>query len=270
MSDQRVVLITGASSGVGQTTARLLSRRGDRVFGTSRQPVGTPATSGVQMLALDVRSDASASACVRQVIDQAGRIDVLINNAAYEQAGAVEEVSLDEARAQFETNFFGVMRMIRAALPFMRERKQGRIVNVSSYSGVSSIPFLGVYSASKAAVEGYSEALRMEVRPFDIHVSVTEAGFLKTPMMDKRQVPGATIADYDPWRQRAFKAIRGMEETSPGPELVAEAIADILASRSPRFRYLIGPQARSSSRLRWLLPEALFEDGKRRIFRLDG
>lgn len=270
MADPRVVLITGASSGVGQTSARVLAQRGNRVFGTSRRAAGAQVTSGVQMLPLDVRSDDSVSACVKQVVDQAGRLDVLINNAAYELAGAVEEVSLEEARAQFETNFFGVARMVQAVLPSMRQRRQGLIINVSSYSGVSAIPFLGVYSASKSALEGYSEALRMEVRPFNIHVSVTEAGFLKTPMMDKRQVSAVRIGDYDPWRQRALVAIREMEEKSPGPELVADTIARILASEKPRFRYLIGRQARSSSRLHWLLPEALFENGKRKVFRLDG
>jgi NAD(P)-dependent dehydrogenase (short-subunit alcohol dehydrogenase family) len=270
MSDQTVALITGASSGVGQSTARLLSEGGYRVFGTSRNPTGTRAIPGVQMLALDVCSDDSVSACVKEVIDRAGRIDVLINNAAYELSGAVEEVSLEEAQSQFDTNFFGVVRMVRAVLPFMRQRKQGRIINVSSFSGVSSIPFLGVYSASKAAVEGYTEALRMEVRPFNIQVSVTEAGFLKTPMMDKRLVPATTIGEYDPWRQRAFARIRELEESAPGPEIVATTIRNILASKKPRFRYLIGPQARNTSRLLWLLPEALYEDGKRKVFRLDG
>src|SRR5215813_2912337 len=188
MSNQKVVLITGASSGVGQATARLLSENGYRVFGTSRNPAGARAIPTVEMLALDVRSDASVSACVTAVVKQAGRVDVLVNNAAYELAGALEEISLEEAKAQFETNFFGVVRMVKAVLPSMRQQRQGQIINVSSFSGLSAIPFLGIYSASKFALEGYTEALRMELKPFDIHVSLTEAAFLKTPMMDKRQV----------------------------------------------------------------------------------
>jgi short-subunit dehydrogenase len=119
---------------------------------------------------------------------EAGRIDVLVNNAAYEVAGALEEISIEEAKAQFETNFFGVVRMVKAVLPSMRQQKQGQIINVSSLSGLSSIPFMGIYSASKFALEGYTEALRLEVDPFNIRVSLTEAGFLKTPMMNKRQV----------------------------------------------------------------------------------
>src|SRR5262249_29501711 len=130
--------------------------------------------SGVEMLPLDVRDGDSVRSCVKAVLDKAGRIDVLINNAAYELSGALEETSLEEAKAQFDTNFFGVVRMVSAVLPSMRERRHGRIINVGSFSGVSAIPFMGMYSASKFALEGYSDALRMEVAPFDIHVSITE------------------------------------------------------------------------------------------------
>ena len=267
MSVQQVVLITGASSGVGQSTARLLSQHGYRVFGTSRSP--SRSESGVELVALDVRHDDSVASCVKTVLDKAGRIDVLINNAAYELSGALEETSIDESRAQFETNFFGIVRMVKAVLPSMRERRQGRIVNVGSFSGVSAIPFMGMYSASKFAVEGYSDALRMEVAPFNIRVSVTEAAFLKTPMMDKRQAAAAPVAAYDVWRQRAFNAFRAFEQTAPGPDMVAEALLDIVSSASPRLRYLIGPQAKSLSRLMRLLPAGMYEQGKRRAFKLD-
>jgi NAD(P)-dependent dehydrogenase (short-subunit alcohol dehydrogenase family) len=262
MSDQKVVLITGASSGVGQSTARLLSQKGYKVFGTSRNPAGAEAIPAVEMLALDVRSDTSVSACVTAVVNQVGRVDVLVNNAAYELAGAVEEISLEEAKAQFETNFFGVVRMVTAVLPSMRQQRQGQIINVSSLSGVTSIPFMGIYSASKFAVEGYTEALRMEVKPFNIHVSLTEAGFLKTPMMDKRQTPAARVNEYDPWRRAAFTAIRNQEEKGPGPQLVAEAILKIISSKTPRLHYLIGSQAKFISRLQWFLPEGAYERGK--------
>src|SRR5215831_16746314 len=194
MSNQRVILITGASSGVGQSTARLLSQKGYRVFGTTRNPASAEAIPTVEMLALDVRSDDSVAACVKAVANRVGRIDVLVNNAAYELAGAIEEISLDEAKAQFETNFFGVLRMVKAVLPSLRQQKQGQIINVSSLSGVSSIPFMGLYSASKFALEGYTEALRLEVAPLNIRVSLTEAGFLKTPMMHNRQVSAGRIA----------------------------------------------------------------------------
>ena len=269
MSDQKVVLITGASSGVGQSTARLLSQKGYRVFGTSRNPATTETVPAVEMLALDVRADDSVVACVKAVISQAGQLDVLVNNAGYELAGALEELSLDEAKAQFETNFFGVVRMIKAVVPKMRRQNSGQIVNISSLSGLTPIPFMGIYSASKFALEGYTEALRMEVKPFHIHVSQIEAGFLKTPMMDSRQVAAARITEYDPWRQRAFKAIREYEAKGPGPDLVAETVLKVIASHAPRLRYVIGQQAKSASLFRQLMPSALFEQAVRNVFRLD-
>ena len=222
--------------------------------------------AAVEMLPLDVRSDASVQACVQAVVNRGGRLDVLINNAGYELAGALEETSSEEARAQFETNFFGVVRMVDAVLPLMRRQKRGRIINVSSLSGLSAIPFLGIYSASKFALEGYTEALRHEVKPFNIHVSLTEAGFLKTPMMTHRQLAASRIAEYDHWRQRALDAIRAQEEKGPGPEAVAETLLEIVSSKTPRLRYLIGGQARSVARLRRFVPAGLYESGVRRTF----
>jgi short-subunit dehydrogenase len=221
------------------------------------------------MLALDVRADDSVADCVKAVSSRGGRLDVLVNNAGYELAGALEETSLDEAKAQFETNFFGVVRMVRAALPLMRQQKHGQIINISSLSGLSPIPFMGMYSASKFAVEGYTEALHLELKPLGIHVSQVEAGFLKTPMMDKRQVAAERIREYDPWRQRAFDAIREYEEKGPGPELVAETVLKIIAGHAPRLRYVIGRQAKIVTRLRQFFPEGVFEKGTRSTFRLD-
>jgi len=269
MSDQKVVLITGASSGVGQSTARLLSQKGYRVFGTSRNPADAEATPTVEMLPLDVRSDNSVAACVEAVTNEAGGIDVLVNNAGYELAGALEEISIDEAKAQFDTNFLGVVRMVKAVLPSMRQQKQGQIINVCSLSGISSIPFMGVYSASKFALEGYTAALRLEVSPFNIHVSLAEPGFLRTPMMNNRQVSIAQLKEYDPWRQRAFNAFRDIEEKAPGPESVAKAILNIIGSKRPRLHYLIGSQAKFVTRLQRFLPEGAYERGVRSTFKLD-
>jgi NAD(P)-dependent dehydrogenase (short-subunit alcohol dehydrogenase family) len=269
MSDQKVVLVTGASSGVGQATARVLAHKGYKVFGTSRQPLGVALTPNVEMLALDVRDDESVAACLQAVISKEGRLDVLVNNAGYELAGAFEEVSLDEAKAQFETNFFGVIRMIKAVLPLMRRQGHGQIINISSLSGLSPIPFMGIYSASKFALEGYTEALRVEVKPFHIHVSQIEPGFLNTPMMKSRQVAASLIDEYDPWRRRSLKAVREQEEKGPGPELVAETVLKIIASSAPRLRYVIGQQAKSAVLLRQLLPEPVFQQAVRGVFSLD-
>jgi NAD(P)-dependent dehydrogenase (short-subunit alcohol dehydrogenase family) len=255
MPDQRVVLITGASSGVGQSTARLLAERGYKVFGTSRNPTSVEPISTVEVLPLDVQADDSVRGCVETVVHRGGRLDVLINNAGYELAGALE-ISSAEARAQFETNLFGVVRMVDAVLPLMRRQKRGHIINVSSLSGLSAIPFLGIYSASKFALEGYTEALRHEIKPFNIRVSLTEGGFLKTPMMHHRQVAATRIAEYDEWRERALDAIRAHEEKGPGPEAAAEKLLEIVSSEMPRLRYLIGGQAKSVARLRRFLPAA--------------
>jgi NAD(P)-dependent dehydrogenase (short-subunit alcohol dehydrogenase family) len=269
MSDQRVVLITGASSGVGQASARMLSQRNYKVFGTSRNPTSAEPIPAVEMVALDVRADDSVTACVEHVLSRAGRLDVLINNAGYELAGASEELSIDEAKDQFETNFFGVVRMVKAVLPLMRRQKHGQIINVSSLAGLTPIPFLGMYSASKFALEGYTEALRHEVKHFNIQVSLIEAAFLKTSMMDKRQVAAGLIKEYDLWRQRALNAIRAYEEKAPGPELAARAVLEIITDDRPRLRYVIGRQARFITRLRWFLPEGVYERGVRRNFWLD-
>src|SRR5215216_4101677 len=161
MSNQRVILVTGASSGVGQATARLLAQQGHNVFGTSRAITSAEPLANITMVALDVRSDASVADCVSTVSRQGGRIDVLVNNAGYELAGALEEHSMEEAKAQFETNFFGLVRMTKAVLPIMRRQRQGQIVNISSLAGLTPIPFMGMYSASKFAVEGYTDALHL-------------------------------------------------------------------------------------------------------------
>jgi NAD(P)-dependent dehydrogenase (short-subunit alcohol dehydrogenase family) len=269
MPEQRVVLITGASSGVGQATARLLAQQGYRVFGTSRQLASAGETPGVTRVALDVRSDDSVAACVNTVRSLTDRLDILVNNAGYELAGALEEFSLDEAKAQFETNFFGVVRMVKAVLPEMRRQQQGQIINVTSLAGLSPIPFLGLYSASKFALDGYTEALRHELKPFNIRVSQIAVGFLRTPMTNHRQVVAGRIAEYEPWRQRAYDAIQASEAKAPGPELVADAVLNIVRSKTPRLRYVVGQQAKLVTRLRRFLPAGAYEQGVRRLFRLD-
>ena len=268
MPAQKTILVTGASSGNGQAAARFLSQRGHQVFGTSRNPSAAEEIPGVTLVTLDVRSDDSVAACVKTVLEQAGHLDVLVNNAGYELGGALEELSIEEARAQFETNFFGVARMVKAVLPAMRREKRGQIVNIGSLSGLAPIPFLGMYSASKFALEGYTEALRHEVKPFNIQVSLVEAGFLKTPLREKRQLAAERVSEYDSWRQRALDAIREQEEKGPGPELVADTVIRIIESRKPRLRYAVGRQARLISTLRRFLPEAAFEQGTRSTFHL--
>jgi NAD(P)-dependent dehydrogenase (short-subunit alcohol dehydrogenase family) len=269
MPDNNTILITGASSGIGQATAQLLARRGYTVFGASRNSARLEQNSNLTMLPLDVRSDESIRKCVNHIIEQTGRLDVLINNAGYELAGAIEETSIEEAESQFETNLFGVMRMVKTLLPLMRQQRSGQIINIGSVAGLVPVPFLGAYSASKFALEGYTEILRHEVKPLNIRVSLVEPGFIKTNLARNRQYAAHRIRDYDPWRQRTYDAIRQYEEKSPEPTLVAECVLRIIESKSPKLRYRVGRDAITNTRLRRFLPEVLFERGVRDYFQLD-
>ena len=260
-ASQKVALVTGASSGIGAAIARRLVADGYRVFGTARK---LAASEDFEPLALDVTSDASVARCVATVLERAGQLDLLVNNAGYLVAGAVEEVSLDAARAQLETNFFGVARMTRAVLPHMRARRSGHIITISSLAGLVPVPFWGYYNASKFAVEGLIETLRAELRPFDIKVAMVEPGAIKTPFY--AQPHADALAEYKPWRDAAFKAMEGFEAKAPGPEVVANKVAKLARSRNPKLRNRVTREASMFSFLRWLLPAGAFQSGVRRGF----
>jgi NAD(P)-dependent dehydrogenase (short-subunit alcohol dehydrogenase family) len=260
MTDKKTILVTGASSGIGAAIAARLRHEGHHVVGTSRK-------GGGDLLALDVDSDESVARGVRELLGRTGRIDVLVNNAGYLQAGALEEVTLDQARAQFETNYFGVVRMIRAVLPYMRIRGSGTIVTVSSLAGLVPLPFWGHYSASKFAVEGMMESLRHEVRPLGIKVAMIEPGAIRTPFY--AQAEPAALAAYRPWRERFFATMRKFESDAPPPEVVAEVAARLVRSKSPALRNKVTREATLFPLLRWLLPASLFEEGVRGGFALD-
>src|SRR5713226_8298312 len=215
MSREKVALVTGVSSGIGRATATLLSGRGFRVFGTMRKPgeINGP-LEGVELVRLDVRDEESVRSCLRTVLDQAGRIDALVNNAGYTLIGSLEETSIEEAKDVFETNFFGVLRMSQALLPIMREQGYGRIANISSVLGFLPAPYQGIYAASKHALEGYSESLDHEVRQFGIRVSVIAVsgrgqGEVSQPAEEicsgqaLRQRPSQTVRIANPTEQRS-------------------------------------------------------------------
>src|SRR5262245_5584485 len=170
----RVALITGASSGIGRATAELIATRGHRVFGGVRAPATTRPLAGVELVSLDVRDEASVKACVDEVRGRTGRIDVLINNAGVNLVGAVEETSVSQAQALFDTNVLGVLRMVKAVLPDMRRQGAGLIVNISSVLGLIPAPYMGVYASTKHALEGLSDSLDHEVRAFGIRVVLIE------------------------------------------------------------------------------------------------
>lgn len=254
MTGSKTVLITGASSGIGRATAAHLALKGYRVFGTSRRP-SAATIDGFEMLTLDVTDELSVQTCVAEVLARAGRIDVLVNNAGVDMMGAIEETSLDEAKWVFETNFFGVMRMVKAVLPHMRAQQSGQIINISSALGLAAWPFEALYCASKYALEGYTEALRYEMEIFGIKVSSVQPGFFKSNMVHSQRYPAAPIAEYDTPRQRSIALGQKWAEDAPPPAPVARTVQRIIESRRPRLRYAVGLEAVFAPKLAHLLPE---------------
>jgi len=266
VAQKRVAVVTGASSGIGDAVARRLAAVGFRVFGASRRAPAEP-VSGIEHVTIDVDDDSSVRTGVADVLHDAGRIDLLVNNAGYLCAGAVEEISIADAKAQFETNYFGVVRMICAVLPGMRERRRGQIITVSSLAGLVPVPYWGQYNASKFAVEGLMETLRYEVRPFGIKVSMVEPGNIKTPFYARPQAAGMDA--YAGPRGRAFAAMAEYERKAPEPGVVAGKVVAIAESARPALRNKVTKEATQFTLLRWVLPSGAFESGVRRAFRLE-
>ena len=264
---RRVVLITGASSGIGRATAELLAARGYRVFGGVRAAATTRPLTGVELVPLDVRDEASVKACVEDVRSRAGRIDVLINNAGIHLVGAVEETSISQAQALFDTNVIGVLRMIQAVLPGMRGRGAGLIVNISSILGLIPAPFMGVYASTKHAIEGLSESLDHEVRALGIRVILIEPPYIRTNLDASAAQAEGRIDAYATQRQRTAAVITHNTGTAPEPKLVAEEV--LRSIEGPyRMRRPIG-QALLLSWLRRLLPARLFGRSLRKAFALE-
>jgi NAD(P)-dependent dehydrogenase (short-subunit alcohol dehydrogenase family) len=264
---RHVVLITGASSGIGRATAELLGDKGHRVFGGVRAAATTRALTGVDLVPLDVRDEASVKSCVEGVRSRAGRIDVLINNAGINLVGAIEETSISQAQALFDTNVIGVLRMIQAVLPGMRGQGAGLIVNISSILGLIPAPFMGVYAGTKYAIEGLSESLDHEVRTFGIRVILIEPPYTRTNLDASAAQAEGRIDAYAAQRQRTAEVISHNTDTAPEPKLVAEEV--LRSIEGPyRMRWPIG-QAVLLSWLRRLLPARLFEPSLRKAFALD-
>ncbi len=260
------VLVTGASSGIGRATALLFAERGARVFGTSRRE--RPDEGGVRMLRLDVRSDESVRECVDEVLAQADGIDILINNAGVMLEGFAEETAPDEARAVFETNFFGAVRLVDAVLPGMRERRRGRIVNVGSLAAWIGEPGEGFYAASKAALARYTESLRHEVWHLGIKVCLVEPGVFATDVLDTATAAGAAIADYDGPRESARATLHGALRRGEDPRKAAQVVWKAATARAPRGRYGAGGQSFVVPRLRTLAPQRLVDIALRRAYGL--
>lgn len=256
MQGSQVILITGASSGIGQACAARLAQKGHKVFGASRHP------QGPDLLQMDVTDDASVRRAVDLVLEKEGRLDVVVNNAGYGMAGAVEQTSLAEAQALFETNVWGVLRVCQAVLPTMREQQSGLVINIGSIAGLLPLPFQGFYCASKFALEALSEALRMELRPLGIQVALVQPGDLCTQFTANRHKV-LRARDNPAYTQTYDRALRIMERDEGRglpAEHVARLVERIVNDPSPRLRHQVAlPIQRFAAVLKKVLPGALFE-----------
>ncbi|KPM51700.1 short-chain dehydrogenase [Frankia sp. R43] len=265
---RKVALVTGASSGIGEHTARRLHQAGFVVYGAARRVdrMAELAATGVHTIALDVTDEASAQKAVTEILAAEGRIDVLVNNAGYGSYGAVEDVPISEARAQFDVNLFGLAHLTRMVLPAMRAQGSGTIINISSMGGRFATPLGAWYHASKYAVEGLSDTMRLELKRFGIDVVLIEPGLIRTEW-------GAIAADRlratsagGPYAEQAAAIAASLERssrpdarrTSP-PTVIADAVTKAATARSPRTRYVVGFGARPLILLSRILPNRAFD-----------
>ncbi|WP_285413111.1 oxidoreductase [Variovorax sp. efr-133-TYG-130] len=253
MSSSSVVVVTGASSGIGRVAAEIFVARGCRVFGTVRDLRKAPVVPGVEFVEMDVREEESVRAGIDAIIEQGLRIDVLVNNAGMMMLGAVEETATAEAAALFDTNVFGVLRVTRAVLPSMRKQHRGRIVNVSSLFGVLPAPYMGMYAATKHALEGLSESLDHEVRQFGVRVTLVQPAFTRTNLDANAPRAKTPIADYDRERGRVERAVADGVNNAPPPQGVANTIVE--AALGPwRMRCTPPGEASVLTKLRRFMP----------------
>lgn len=263
---KKVVLITGASSGIGEATAHVLLNEGYTVYAAARRVEKMDALKalGAHPIQMDVTDDTSMTAGIQAILEQEGTIDVLINNAGYGSYGAIEDVPIDEARRQFEVNIFGLARLTQLVLPTMRAQQSGKIVNISSMGGKIYTPFGGWYHATKHALEGLSDCLRLETAPFGIDVIIIEPGGITTPWgaiaaenLRKTSGSGAYAAAANKAAD-GTAAMYATDQLSP-PSLIADTILKAITARRPKTRYAAGYMARPSIFLRKILSDRLFD-----------
>src|SRR5467141_2071793 len=251
---KKTALVTGASSGIGEATVQRLAMTGYTVYGTSRRGSQSGQRS-FEMLSLDVTRDESVEAAVREVMRLEGRIDLLVNNAGFGVAPAgAEESSIDQARAIFETNFFGLIRMTRAVVPHMRRQGSGRIINIGSVLGFLPMPYGALYAATKHAVEGYSESLDHELRTRGIRVSVIEPAYTKTQFDANFMQPDAKLDEYREIRASLGRTLTEVMAAADDPGVVAGAVLKAASAASPKLRYTAGGLANRLRLLRRFAP----------------
>src|SRR6266702_2537298 len=266
-TERGVALVTGTSSGIGLVTAQALRRDGYRVFGTSRKPMSdTP--DGITMLICDVTDDASVQRVVDEVLSRAGRIDLLVNNAGIGLVGGAEESTPQQAKAVFDVNVFGIMRMTNAVLPVMRHQRKGRIVNLGSILGLVPAPYNALYASTKHAIEGYSESLDHEVRTQGIRVVLVEPGATRTSFEENITRPDRPLAVYDAVRANAERLMREILAKGDAPEIVADTVVKAANATAPKRRYTAGKVAGQVRFIRRFLPESFVDRNLRKFNRL--
>jgi len=263
-----VVLVTGVSSGIGRAVADAFAAKGFEVFGTSRNPQRTAPVAGVELVQLDVTDDASVAAAVSTVVQRAGRIDIVVNNAGAGVFGAAEETSIAQAQQLFETNFFGLVRLTREVLPYLRAQRSGRIINIGSVLGFLPSPYGSLYAASKHAVEGYSESLDHETRDFGVRVAVVEPGYTNTSFEANATDGDSPLDSYAAVREHVKQVIAKAVRAGDDPAVVARVVLKAATSRTPKLRYPAGPLARRLSLLKRFAPAALLDNGIRKANKL--
>ncbi len=268
MKSKRTVLVTGCSSGIGLATCHVLSRNNFMTYGTVRnlskakkiQDLMNRENLSLKILRLDVNDNQSIKLAIKKILNDTGRIDVLINNAGYGMFGPIEEITIQEIKKQFETNFFGAIRLIKAIVPIMRKQGNGTIVNISSMVGRFAVPLNSAYVSSKFAVEGLSESISFELEEFGIRVIVIEPGVVKSDFFHNVKVKGMNLeSPYHELMERRVNFLdKAMKNSLTSSYDVADTILDALNSKDPKFRYVIGNDATNSLRMRNSLSDRKF------------
>lgn len=265
----KIAIVTGASSGIGAATAELLANSGYKVYGTSRK--GAPANQrSYKMITLDVNNEAYIEAALEEIVQIEGRIDLVVNNAGFGVApGGAEESSIEQTKMMFDTNFFGIVRMTRAVVPYMRKQGNGRIINIGSILGLIPAPYMATYAATKHAVEGFSESLDHELRTRGIRVSVVEPGYTNTQFEANTLEVDAKIDEYNIARKALAKLIKVAVAGGDDPKVVANVVLKAANAKTPKLRYAAGKLACRLSFLRRFAPAALVDSGIRKEMKLD-
>ena len=240
---KQTILVTGASSGFGLLIATKLHESGHRVIGTSRSPEKYKGRLPFKLMPLDIANDNSIESFGKQLFGEINRLDVLINNAGYLVTGIAEETSVELGRQQFETNFWGTVKLTNELLPYFRKQKLGKIITVGSMLGLVSLPNVAYYAASKHALEGYFKALRLELNQFNIKVSMVEPVTFKTNIGNSATVIKGKIQDYDAFRKKVASYTKNQFENAPGAEPVTNTVLKIVGAKDPKYSYPVGKGA---------------------------